>query len=99
MAAVAAAIPSTTRGLFPDYIRQLAQVDHVQSGTRASRTQSFVDGGEKMKRDESFLTRLHVRDDHWVLLYCTPKVIIVYDSLRSNTNGEAVEFAQILAGI
>ena len=95
--AIAAVFPSNTRVLFPDAIRHM--VGHVGSGTRAEQKRSFVDGGARMKKGEAFLAALHVCDDHWVLLWCTPKVIRIYDSLRSHTNGEAVEFAQVLATV
>ena len=102
--AVAAAFPSKTRVLFPDYVRRLVEVDHaaaakIGNGTRASRKRSFVDGGERMKAGEHFLAPLHVKEDHWVLLECSPGVIKVYDSLRSHTNGDAVEFAKLLTAM
>ena len=95
--AIAAVFPSRTRVMFPDYVRHLVEVDHVQNGTRASRNRDFVDGGQRLKKGEHFLAPLHVRTNHWVLLECSPKVIRIYDSLRSHTDGEAVEFAKILA--
>ena len=95
--ALASVFPSNTRVLFPDSIRNI--VDHVGSGTRTEKKRSFVDGGARIGKGEAFLAPLHVCGDHWVLLWCTPKVIKVYDSLRSHTNGKAVEFAQILATV
>ena len=94
--AIAAVFPSNTRVLFPDSIRNI--VDHVGSGTRTEKKRSFVNGGARIGKGESFLAALHVCGDHWVLLWCTPKVIKVYDSLRSH-NGKAVKFAQVLATV
>ena len=55
-----------------------------------------LEGDEFDLRSGECLAPLLVKGDHWVLLHILPDEIIVYDSLRIHTSGDARVFALLL---